>query len=162
LQTPTPSNSSRRDFIKTSAGAVAGASLLSLAPSVHAGGGNVIKVGLIGCGGRGTGAAEQACNAGDDVRLVAMADMFPDRLGEKHNLLKESLGTKFDVPRERCYVGFDGYKQVIDGDVDVVLLATPPHFRPAHIAYAVEKGKHVFAEKPVAVDGPGVRSVLET
>jgi len=115
---------------------------------------------LIGCGGRGTGAAEQACNAGEEVRLVALADMFPDRIKEKRAYLKESVGEKFQVKDDTCFTGFDAYKQLIDSGVDVVLLATPPHFRPAHLAYAVEKGKHAFVEKPVAVDAPGVRSVL--
>jgi predicted dehydrogenase len=154
--------SSRREFIKTSAGVAAGASLLHLAGNVHAAGSDVLKVGLIGCGGRGTGAAEQACNAGDDVRLVALGDMFQDRISEKSAILKDSLGNKYLVKDDHCFTGFDAYKGVIDSDVDVVLLATPPHFRPQHLAYAVEKGKHCFVEKPVAVDGPGCKSVLET
>lgn len=119
-------------------------------------------MGLIGCGGRGTGAAEQACNAGEEVRLTALADLFPDRLREKKAYLKDALGEKFQVKDEHCFTGFDGYKHLIDSGVDVVLLATPPHFRPAQLAYAVEKGKHAFVEKPVAVDAPGVRSVLAT
>lgn len=131
-------------------------------PAVHAGGSGEIKVGLIGCGGRGTGAAEQACNAGEEVRLTALADLFPDRLREKKAYLKDALGEKFQVKDEHCFTGFDGYKHLIDSGVDVVLLATPPHFRPAQLAYAVEKGKHAFVEKPVAVDAPGVRSVLAT
>lgn len=131
-------------------------------PAVHAGGSGEIKVGLIGCGGRGTGAAEQACNAGEEVRLTALADLFPDRLREKKAYLKDALGEKFQVKDEHCFTGFDGYKDLIDSGVDVVLLATPPHFRPAQLAYAVEKGKHAFVEKPVAVDAPGVRSVLAT
>lgn len=158
----TKPSSTRRDFLKTSAGVVAGASLLGIPGHVHTAGSGVIKVGLVGCGGRGTGAAEQACNAGEDVRLVAMADMFQDRLDEKRKLLQDSLGSKFLVKDDACFTGFDGYKHVIDSDVDVVLLATPPHFRPLHFAYAVEKNKHCFVEKPVAVDGPGCRSVFET
>jgi predicted dehydrogenase len=157
----TPSTT-RRDFLKTGAIAAAGVStFLSSVPAVHAAGSGTIRVGLIGCGGRGTGAAEQACNAGDDVRLVAMGDLFPDRLAEKRSLLRESLGAKFQVKDDCMFDGFDAYKKVIDSGVDVVLLASPPHFRPAHIAYAVEKGKHIFAEKPVAVDAPGVRQVFE-
>lgn len=157
----TKKTASRRQFLKVSA-ATAGATLLGSVPAVHAGGSGEIKVGLIGCGGRGTGAAEQACNAGEEVRLTALADLFPDRLREKKAYLKDALGEKFQVKDEHCFTGFDGYKHLIDSGVDVVLLATPPHFRPAQLAYAVEKGKHAFVEKPVAVDAPGVRSVLAT
>ncbi|HYG76954.1 MAG TPA: Gfo/Idh/MocA family oxidoreductase [Planctomycetota bacterium] len=162
---PTPSaESSRRDFLSASSAAVAGAALASsIASRAYAAGDDVIKVGLIGCGGRGTGAAEQALNADKNVKLVAMGDTFSDRLeGSLSNLKKCSAGSKVDVAPDKKFVGFDCYKQVIDSGVDVVLLASPPHFRPAHLKYAVEKGKHVFAEKPVAVDGPGVRSVLAT
>src|SRR5262249_50086514 len=137
-------------------------SLLDLAGPVHAGGSNVIKVGLVGCGGRGTGAAEQACSAGDDVRLVALGDAFRDRIDEKRELLRESVGSKFAVKDENCFVGFDAYQGVIQSGVDVVLLATPPHFRPLHLKAAIDAGKHVFAEKPVAVDGLGAVSVLKT
>ncbi len=152
-------STSRRDFLKVASTTVASAALAS---AVHAAGSDVIKVGLIGCGGRGTGAATQAANAGPDVKIVALADMFKDQLERSRNGLKKELGAKFDVPDDRCYTGFDAYKQLIDnGGVDVVLLATPPHFRSLHLAYAVEKGKHIFAEKPVAVDAPGVRRVLE-
>ncbi len=156
------SDSSRRRFLKTTAAAVAGASVLEFAPPVHAAGSGTIKVGLIGCGGRGTGAAEQACNAGDDVRLIALGDLFRDHLEDKREVLRSSLRGKFAVTEENCFVGFDAYKGVIGSGVDVVLLATPPHFRPAHLKAAIEAGKHVFAEKPVAVDGPGARSVLQT
>ncbi len=152
-------HTSRRDFLKTSA-ALAGAALVT--PTVHAAGSDVIRVGLIGCGGRGTGAAEQACSAGPDVRLVAMGDMFRDRLEASKQNLKNGVGPKFAVKDEHCFAGFDAYKQVIASGVDVVLLCTPPHFRPMHLKAAVEAGKHVFAEKPMAVDGPGVRSVLAT
>jgi predicted dehydrogenase len=159
---PRSQTGSRRDFLKTSAAAAATATLLSSVPHVHAAGSGEIKVGLIGCGGRGTGAAEQACNAGEEVRLTAMADLFPDRMKEKRAFLKDSIGEKFKVKDDSAFLGIDAYKQVIDSGVDVVLLATPPHFRPAHLAYAVEKGKHAFVEKPIGVDAPGVRSVLAT
>jgi len=157
---------SRRQFLRTSgAAAVTGA----LAPRWTAGGGNaaandVLRVGLIGCGGRGTGAAAQALQADPNVKLVAMGDAFRDRLDSSLTNLKGQAKVvgKIDVSAERRFVGFDAYKQVIDSGVDIVLLATPPHFRPAHLKYAVEAGKHIFAEKPVAVDGPGVRSVLAT
>ncbi len=153
---------SRRDFLKTAAttAAVTAASAAVL-PTVHAAGSDELKVGLVGCGGRGSGAASQAAGAGDGIKLVAMADMFKDQLEASRGRLAKELGNKFDVKDDHCFVGFDAYKKLIDSGVDVVLLATPPHFRPAQIAYAVEKGKHVFCEKPVAVDAPGVRKVLD-
>ena len=131
-------------------------------PLVHAAGSSTIKVGLIGCGGRGTGAAEQALTADSGVKLVAMADAFADRLEESLSELKskEPIGSRVDVPNDRKYTGFDGYKHVID-QVDLVLLTTPPHFRPIHLAYAVEKGIHAFVEKPMAVDGPGLRKYIQ-
>jgi predicted dehydrogenase len=148
---------SRRDFLKTSAALVGGMAL-----NAHAAGNDLIKVGLIGCGGRGTGAASQALNADKNVKLVAMGDAFGDRIEQSIAALKreKEIVDKVDVKEDRRFTGFDAYKQVIDSGVDVVLLATPPGFRPIHLKYAVEKGKHVFAEKPCAVDGPGVRSVL--
>jgi myo-inositol 2-dehydrogenase/D-chiro-inositol 1-dehydrogenase len=154
-------STTRRDFLKTSAavGAVAAAQTFSV-PNVHAAGSDVLRIGLVGCGGRGTGAGAQAGHADPNVKLVALADMFPDHLERAHKILSKELKDKFDVPKERCFTGFDAYKQLIDCGVDVVVLASPPHFRPAHIKYAVEKGKHIFAEKPCAVDAPGVRAVL--
>src|SRR5439155_25565731 len=155
--------STRREFLKTaalSAGALAKADATVLsAPLVHAAGDDLLKVGLIGCGGRGTGAAEQALSADKNVKLVAMGDAFPDRLKGSLSLLKKTHPEKVDVKEENCFVGFDAYKDVIAAS-DVVLLAEPPHFRPLHLKAAVDAGKHVFAEKPVAVDAPGVRSVL--
>ena len=154
--------SSRRDFLETSTAVVAG-SLTSLAAPrfVHAQGSDVLKVGLVGCGGRGSGAASQALKADQNVKLWAMADAFEDRLNVSLESLqaKDEIAPKLEVPRQRRFVGFDAYKDVIDC-CDVVLLATPPHFRPLHLAAAVAAGKHIFAEKPVAVDAPGVRRVL--
>jgi predicted dehydrogenase len=155
---------SRRDFLTTSAG-VAGATLLSgLAPAVHAAGTDTLKVGLIGCGNRGTGAAAQALRADSNVKLVAVGDMFEDRLQSSlKNLKRDSdLTQKIDVRPEACFTGFDAYKKVIASGVDVVLLTAPPGFRPLHLKAAVEAGKHVFCEKPMAVDGPGVRSIMST
>jgi predicted dehydrogenase len=154
-------DTSRRDFLKTSAALTAGAALL---PHVHAAGSDVFRVGLIGCGGRGTGAAAQALRADPHVKLVAMGDAFADRLEQSLTTLRsdEAIAGKIDVPAARCFVGFDAYKQVIDCGVDVVLLVTPPHFRPMHLKYAIDRNKHIFAEKPIAVDAPGVRSVLAT
>src|SRR4051812_48199485 len=151
----------RRDFLRTSA-AVAGA--LAAVPHVHAGGSDVLRIGLIGCGGRGTGAASQALRADEQVKLVAMGDAFEDRLQSSLATLRkdEKVAAKIDVPSDRCFVGFDAYQKVLAAGVDVVLLCTPPHFRPLHLKAAVEAGKHIFAEKPVAVDAPGVRSVLAT
>lgn len=161
----TSSAADRRSFLKTSTVAAVGATLggLSIARSAHAAGDDQIKVGLIGCGGRGTGAAAQALHTEGDVKLVAMGDAFQDRLDDSlKNLEKdEAIKGRIDVPTDRRFVGFDAYKQVIDSGVDLVILATPPGFRPIHFAAAVDAGKHVFMEKPVAVDAPGVRTVLE-
>lgn len=158
---------SRRDFLKASAAAGATvASYLSSVPSVHAAGSDVIRVGLIGCGsrrgGRGRGAAEQCVNAGPNVKLVAMADLFKDHLDYTLAYLRKHVGEKIDVTDERCFVGFDAYQKLIDlKEIDLVLLAAPPGFRPQHIQAAVAAGKHIFAEKPVAVDAPGVRAVIK-
>lgn len=121
-----------------------------------------LKIALVGCGGRGTGAASQALQADNNVVLVAMADAFENRLKDCHaTLSKEFEGTKkIDVPEKRQFVGFEGAKMAIDL-ADVVILATPPGFRPQHFEYAVAAGKHIFMEKPVATDVPGVRKVLE-
>lgn len=158
---------SRRAFLRTSgagAAAVAAglATRMAAAPMVHAGGSQVLRVGLVGCGSRGTGAADQVMRADDGVKLVAMADMFGDRLEASRTRLRHLGGDRFDVTDDRCFVGFDACRRLIDSGVDAVLLATPPHFRPAHLKAAVDAGKHVFMEKPVAVDAPGVRSVLQT
>lgn len=167
---PQPTSStvpSRRDFLKTTtAGVLGGMALggLAIGRSAYAGGNDELKVGLIGCGGRGTGAAANALNADPNVKLTALGDTFADRLrGSLEQLKKQAeIAGKIDVPPDRQFVGFDAYQKVIDSGVDVVVLATPPHFRPAHLKAAVEAGKHVFCEKPVAVDAPGVRSVYET
>lgn len=161
---PQPS-SSRRSFLKTSSAAVVGGSLaatLGANRMAHAAGSDTIKVGLIGCGGRGTGAAKNAMHAEDNLKITALGDAFEDRVKYADQILQRTLGEKYNVSPDQMFHGFDAYKQVIDSGVDVVLLATPPHFRPAHLRYAIEKDKHVFCEKPVAVDAPGVRHVLET
>ena len=148
----------RRDFLVTSAATVAA----SLASQVHAAGSDELKVGLVGCGGRGSGAASQALRADKNVKLYAMADAFEDRLQVGLEALKNQseIADKIDVAPERRFVGFNAYQQVIQC-CDVVLLCSPPHFRPLHLRAAIDAGKHVFAEKPVAVDAPGVRAVLE-
>lgn len=155
---------SRREFLKTTgvvgAGAFAG---LSLSRFVHASGEDpILKIALIGCGGRGTGAAANALDADPRTVLVAMADAFEDRLNSSLAALKKTHGDRIKVTPETSFVGLDGYKRAIASDVDVVLLCEPPHFRPMHLRAAVEAGKHIFAEKPVAVDAPGYRSVLES
>ena len=152
----------RRTFLKASAASVAASAVVL--PGAYAAGNEVLKVGLIGCGDRGTGAAKQAMRADPKVKLVAMCDAFADRLqGSLGNLRNiKDIAAKIDVAPDRCYDGFDGYKKLIESDVDVVLLTTPPGFRPIHLKAAVEAGKHVFCEKPVAVDVPGIKSVLES
>ncbi|MBX7073500.1 MAG: Gfo/Idh/MocA family oxidoreductase [Pirellulales bacterium] len=165
MSSPADSSAHRRDFLKTSsvAAAAVAAGSLSIARSAHAAGADQIKIGLIGCGGRGTGAASQALHTAGDVKLVAMGDAFADRLESSLNELNkdEALKGRIEVPQDRRFTGFDAYKQVLDSGVDLVVLATPPGFRPIHFAAAIDAGKHVFMEKPVAVDAPGVRAVLE-
>ena len=152
----------RRDFLASAAAAAAGATIASLAPNVHPAGSDILRIGLIGCGNRGTGAAEQALTADKNSKLVAMGDMFADRLQSSLKQLQsnKNVGPRVEVKPECCFTGFNAYKQVIPL-VDVVLLTTPPHFRPLHFQAAVAAGKHIFAEKPVAVDAPGVRAVLK-
>ena len=133
---------------------------LAIARSAHAAGDDTIRVALVGCGGRGTGAASQALSTKGAVKLVAMADAFQDRLEGCLKNLQRNKADRIDVPKERQFVGFDAYKQALAEDVDLVILATPPGFRPIHFDAAVKAGKHVFMEKPVAVDAPGVRMVL--
>ncbi|MBV8555668.1 MAG: Gfo/Idh/MocA family oxidoreductase [Planctomycetaceae bacterium] len=157
-------STSRREFLKTTTAAAAGTAALSLIPNAYARAGETIKVGLIGCGGRGRGAAEDICEAAgtsSNVKLHALADVFEDRVNDCYDFLKNNQNAKekFDVDKERCFVGFDAFQKVTDC-CDLVLLATPPGFRPQHLAYAVKAGKHIFTEKPVAVDGPGIRKVL--
>lgn len=156
----------RRDFIKSAVAATA----LAATGGVFAGGSDIIRVGLIGCGGRGTGAGIIDCaQSSKGVQLVAMGDLFQDHLDAAPQRIKDNLALRelpvdeiYRVKPDNMFVGFDAYKKVIDSDVDMVILTTPPYFRPQHFRYAVEAGKHVFIEKPVAVDPVGVRSVLET
>jgi len=154
---------SRRDFIKTSA-ALGAVSLAVGANRMYAAGSDKIRIGLVGCGGRGSGAAAQALSTGEDVVLTAMADVFENRLQRSLKNLQSSerFGQRVMVDEDARFIGLDAYQKVIDSGVDVVLLATPPGFRPQHLRAAVEAGKHVFCEKPMATDAPGVRSVLES
>ena len=162
-------DSSRREFIKSSTVAVVGGSLATglLTPgNVHAQGDGTLKIGLIGSGSRGSGAAKDALSAEGPVKLVAMGDAFQFRLDASlqalsKDLKKRGLDKRFDVPKDRQFVGLDAYKKVLACDVDLVILATPPGFRPQQFAAAVAAGKHVFMEEPLAVDAPGVHQVLE-
>jgi myo-inositol 2-dehydrogenase/D-chiro-inositol 1-dehydrogenase len=155
---------SRRDFIKASSALMAGGAVagsLNVARGAHAFGSDVIKVGLIGCGGRGSGAAADAVRGGGGaVKVMAMADVFEDQVQKSLRGLKSQLNEAIDVPKDRQFIGMDAYKNVLDSDCDLVILATPPGFRPLHFEAAVKAGKHVFMEKPVAVDPAGVRKVL--
>jgi predicted dehydrogenase len=156
-------DSTRRGFLKVAAGATA-LGAIAVPRGVHAAESETLRVGLIGCGGRGNAAAIDALKADPHAQLVAIADTFADRANDGLALIKgdKAIVDRVTVTPDRIYTGFDGYKQLIDSGVDVVLLATPPHFRPEHFAYAVAAGKHCFVEKPVAVDAPGVKSVMET
>jgi len=152
---------SRRDFLKTTAAAGAVGSL-ALGRMAHAQGSDELKVGLVGCGGRGTGAAVNALAADPNTKITALADVFPERLENSRNALQRRDPKRGSVADDHCFVGFDAYQKVIDSGVDVVILATSPHFRPMQLKACIEAGKHVFCEKPVAVDAPGVRSVMAT
>lgn len=165
---PLPSSkgaASRRSFLKQSSLLVAGgaiaASQLQVAQAAHSFGSDTIKIGLVGCGGRGTQAAVQALNTtGGDVKLVAIADAFADRVQAAYRGIKGRHSEKVDVPKERQFVGLEAYKDLLKTDVDLVILATPPGFRPLHFEACIAADKHVFMEKPVAVDAAGVRKVL--
>jgi predicted dehydrogenase len=159
----------RREFIKLTSLAMAGSMLplsactgskemamaAGISPDVK------LKVGLVGCGGRGTGAANQALRADSNVELIAMGDVFEDKMNQSLEILSQVHGDKVNVPEESRFLGFDAYQKVIDSGVDVILLATPPTFRPQHLEASVNAGLHVFCEKPVAVDAPGYHRVLD-
>jgi len=157
---------SRRRFLSTSASAAFGGALASrlALPGVVSGAekDDTLRVALIGCGGRGTGATANALAADENVRLAAMADLFEDKLQASLGQLRKRMPEKVAVGPDRCFLGFDAHEKVMAGDVDVVLLTTPPGFRAQHLAAAVAAGKHAFVEITAAVDAPGVRSVLES
>jgi myo-inositol 2-dehydrogenase / D-chiro-inositol 1-dehydrogenase len=151
-------SASRRDILKSGALLAAAPVLLKGAPAAKA-----IKVGLVGCGGRGTGAASQALKADDYSELTAVADIYQERIDSCLSTLKRGKEKdKVKVENTKMFVGLDAYQKLIDSGVDVVLLATPPGFRPMHLRSCIAANKHVFCEKPIAVDAPGVRHVLET
>lgn len=151
--------SSRRQFLGSAAVAGSALATLSVERAAHAAGKGQLRVALIGCGGRGSGAANQMLNVSSDVQLVAMADVDEARLGSSLKNLTAQHAHQVSVPKERQFIGFDAYKQALK-EADVAILATPPGFRPIHFEEAVRQGRHAFMEKPVAVDAPGVRRVL--
>jgi predicted dehydrogenase len=159
---------SRRDFLKTTVAAAGALAAQALPVNARASGSDQIRVGVVGCGGRGTGAADNALHAANGVSIVALGDAFPDKADNCRNRLHDlaqsdavrDLGNTVDVPDDRVFVGLDAYEKVIASDANYIILATPPGFRPAHIEAVVRAGKTLFTEKPVAVDGPGIRRVL--
>ena len=152
-------NLSRRDFIKASA-AVSMAAALPGTERLFAAGSDKLRVGLIGCGGQGTRDTISCLNSSPNVELIAMADLFKDRLDQSLANLKTETPDKVNVSPDTCFVGFDAYKKLLETDVDMVLVVTPPHFHPLHVKAAIETGKHVFMEKPAAVDPAGIRSII--
>jgi len=155
----------RRTFLKSTGTALLASSVLPMTFSISSGMAAQrapLKVGLIGCGGRGTGAAAQALKADKDAVLTCMADIFSDYLEESYQSLMKVNPNQVKVADSHKFVGFDAFQKVLESDVDVVILTTPPAFRPSHFEAAINAGKHVFCEKPVAVDAPGVRSILES
>jgi predicted dehydrogenase len=164
MNTPSDGRTSRREFLKTSA--LVGSALA--APAILPGqlfakeNTDALRIGLIGCGGRGSGAASEALSADKNVVITAMGDAFEEQLQKSLQSLQQAHPDKVKVTPEKCFVGLDAYQKVIDSGVDVVLLATPPGFRPVHLKAAVDAGKHIFCEKPMATDASGVRSVLES
>ena len=154
---------SRRGLMKqAAAGAVSLAAASTFHPRAFAAGSDKIRVGLIGCGGRGTYDAGNCLKAAEGVELVAMGDMFKDRLDNCRRTLTRNQPDKVKVTDDKCFVGWDAHQKVLATDVNLVILTEPPHFRPSHLKAAVEAGKHVFMEKPAAVDPVGVRSVIQT
>jgi predicted dehydrogenase len=153
-------NMTRREFVKTSV-AIGAAAILPGREKLFAAGSDNIRIGLIGCGGRGTGAVLDCIQSSEGIELIALADIFEEKVQTALQKFKEQVpAEKMKLTSENCFVGFDAYEKLIATDVDLVLLATPPHFRPMHTAAAVEAGKQIFMEKPVAVDPVGVRSII--
>jgi myo-inositol 2-dehydrogenase/D-chiro-inositol 1-dehydrogenase len=161
------SSTHRRDFLKTTA-AVTLATAAGGLPAVHAGGNETIRVGLIGCGGRGSGAARDVLSSASNVELYAVADIWQERIdgfvkgiqNYTNDGKAKEHGNRINIADERRFVGFDAYKKLLDSGVNYVMLCTPPGFRPMHLEAAVAAGKNIFTEKPVGVDGPGIRKVL--
>jgi predicted dehydrogenase len=163
-EAPKAAKTSRREFLEASSkflGATVAAGL-PLSRSAHAAGDGTFKVGLIGCGGRGSGAAVNAMNAGRDVKLTAMADIFEDKVRGGRDRLRKLKPDQVAVDDDHCFVGFDAYQKVIQSGVDVVIIACTSHFHPAYLKAAVDAGKHVFCEKPHSLDAPGIKRVMAT
>jgi predicted dehydrogenase len=174
MPSPTPlppsPTASRRTFLGASSAAALATMTTSgtataATPAVHPGGSDEIRVALIGCGGRGAGAAADALSVPDaSIRLYAIADIFQQQIDNKRKGLSNQFKEKVDVSDDRCFVGMEAYKQAIDclrPGIDIAAFATPPAFRAAHVAYAIEKGVHVFMEKPISIDGPSTKRILE-
>jgi len=158
-----PKKRSRREFLKGSSATVAGAALaggLTVTRSAHAAGSDVIKVALIGAGGRGTGAVAQQMKADKNVKLIAIADAFENRALGSLNNLKKQFPDQVDVPTDHVFFGLNAYKDAVATDCSLVTMATPPGFRPMQYAAAIEAGKHVFMEKPCCVDAPGFKQLM--
>ena len=153
------SDLTRRTFLKTSAAGTLG--LMASGNFAYAAGSDVLRVGVVGCGGRGTGAARDAVESAEQVQITAMGDLFENRLDSSMQHLRDEIGDAFQVDRNHSFVGFDAYKEVIASDVDMVILASPPGFRPIHFRACVEAGKHVFMEKPVSVDVAGAIDIIQ-
>ncbi len=157
-------NNTRRTFVKTTAKTVAAGMVFGHLPvfsSANVAGQEIIKLGLVGCGGRGTGAIFQALTASKSVQLVAMGDVFQHEMDTSFQNVSKNFPEQVNVPKERQFLGLEAYKNVI-AECDAVILATPPGFRPEHFEHAINSGKHVFMEKPLAVDGPGYRKIIAT
>ncbi len=164
-QTHVPS-ASRRKFLQDTGRIAAATTLASMVvPAVHAAEDSTVQIALVGCGGRGTGAAANALGVEQQglIKLTAMADVFEQRLANSYNSLSNEFSARMDIPNDRKFIGFDAYKSAIDTlrPGDVAIFATPPAFRWVHFKYAIEKGVNVFMEKPVTVDGPTSRRMLE-
>jgi predicted dehydrogenase len=160
----TPTVTSRREFLKNTGRVAAASALAAAVPHVHAAENNTIQVALIGCGGRGTGAAANALSVtSGPIKVVALADVFENRLKGSYAGLKQQFADQVDVPEDRRFVGFDAYKKAMDclKPGDVAIFASPPGFRWVHFAYAIQKGLHAFMEKPITVDGPSTRRMLK-
>ena len=156
---------SRREFLKGSAAVVAGATLasqLSVARTAHAAGSEQIKVALIGCGGRGNGAVRDSLKADPAIKVIAVADAFEDKAQNTAKRLRQEFGARVDLPDDRVFAGLDAYQKAIAAGPDLVILTTPPGFRPMMYAAAIKAGKHVFMEKPCCVDAPGFRLLMDT
>lgn len=153
--------SDRRSFIQKTGAAILTSSFIVNAAKANTRKNNTLKVGLVGCGGRGNGAAMQALQGDADTIITAMGDVFPEQMEIAVKELSAEFPERVQVPKEKRFTGFDAYKKVIASDVDVVLLATPPVFRPEQFYEAVTAGKHTFCEKPMAIDAPGVRRIIE-